>query len=356
MPLTASRCRGLSPDDAVTNACTCLDLSWRPPPNVGGQVTPVTGYLVAFQLSEKIDDADWLPAGAAFATHDEAALPLYRYVHSAAEPKLSLEGLSPGTEYAIAVLPKNAFGWGSSWSEPTWIATAAPGQCRPLSRVSEPELTPVRAKSTATKASAEAVGRAGVFAPSLDEDEPPAVDHMDSLLHLASAFVVGASAVCITLICACACLLDRRFRGQKATYSEVACDESLPEGISEQEQDEDEDEDDKQKHQRVQNDEDVEKQIVQDKDDEDDKDAEGAVVQEDDDDEDEEGEQQEEEEDDEGDEEDEEDGEDKEQIHRSELVQYEVEEQVEEVRGPPRLDRFDGVPIDLNHNSDIFRL
>ena len=104
-----------------------MQIAWTPPKNTGHWST-VEGYLVAYRPSEQVlDESDsWLPEGAAFEMEDLSVLstlPAHRLSDGAATT-MELRELDGSSEYAVAVLPRNRWGWGHHWSVAAYFSTA----------------------------------------------------------------------------------------------------------------------------------------------------------------------------------------------------------------------------------------
>ena len=215
---TAPRSFEASP--SRVNPCNSAELMWQAPDISGKGVRPATGYVVAHMVADAIDDETaWLLPGSAFSgttRYDAAALPPHEIVHSS-EPrvKLTLEGLDAGTEYAVAVLPRNVFAWGTAWSEVRWVRTAPKSQCNVM-----------HVANTPSKAGVSTTVRTAVSTRIVNASAHAAVHNeelMNSWLALASALLLSALGVCVVFICALACSLDRQFLSSR--YDKVARDD-----------------------------------------------------------------------------------------------------------------------------------
>jgi hypothetical protein len=183
----------------------------------------VSGYLVAYTVADTLDEGrTWLFPGSAFtgaSRYDTAALPYHSFVHSAEESAaaVTLTGLSAGTEYVIAVLPRSPFGWGSQWSAESWVRTAPSSQCSSAG-------TPSRATPASHAA---LVAESGTSTPSTnDMSGPNVVSHdgsSEAYMILVGILALVGLVACGMLVCACACLLDRRLSSTR--YDKVARDD-----------------------------------------------------------------------------------------------------------------------------------
>ena len=107
--------------------CSSIQLAWIAPKNTGTW-SAVEGYLVAYKPSDHItDESDgWLPEGSDFELEDSSvlsSLPLHRLTEGD-QTSVELTELNGNTEYAVAVLPRNAYGWGHHWSVAAYLQTA----------------------------------------------------------------------------------------------------------------------------------------------------------------------------------------------------------------------------------------
>ena len=144
-------------DGPGSKDCNHLRVSWREPPNTGGW-SAVTAYLLAWRdesgYFEAGGDGKWLRPGSDFEFPDEAVydtLPPHRVIEVAGDGPLvvTLGQLKPDTEYAVAVLPRNEYGWGTTWSDTAWLRTSI--DSLPPAKADSPLVHPINSRCEAVR-------------------------------------------------------------------------------------------------------------------------------------------------------------------------------------------------------------